>query len=105
MWQRVYRALNHGDARKACKNVPPSFPEEVRQFGQKFAELQSKRHQADYDPNRPFRKSNVIEDIESARKAIERFLGTPLSVRRGLRHPCADQGKSRSLNPSTWPCP
>ena len=82
MWRRVYRALNHGDARKACKNVPPLFPQEVRQFGQKFAELQSKRHLADYDPDSPFRKSNVMEDIESARKAIEQFLGTPLSVRR-----------------------
>jgi len=82
MWRRVYRTLEHGQARTRCKNVPLWFPEEVRDFGQTFAELQSKRHLADYDPDRPFRKSNVIVDIESARAAIDRFLETPSSVRR-----------------------
>ncbi len=62
--------------------MPPSFPEEVKLFGQKFVELQSKRHQADYDPDSSFRKSNVVEDINSARTAIDRFLETPRSVRR-----------------------
>ena len=82
MWRRVYRALDHGDARKRCKNVPPSFPEAVRDFGQRFAELQRKRHFADYDPARLFMKSDVVKDIESARTAVERFLETQASVRR-----------------------
>lgn len=82
MWRRVYRALEHRQAKTRCENVPPSFPDEVRDFGQTFAELQSKRHLADYDPDRPFRKSNVIVDIESARTAIDRFLETPASIRR-----------------------
>lgn len=82
MWRRVYRALEHGQARTRCKNVPRSFPEEVRDFGQTFAELQSKRYWADYDPDRPIRKSNVIVDIASARTTIDRFLETPSGVRR-----------------------
>ena len=82
MWRRVYRALDHADARKRCLNVPPSFPAEVRDFGQRFAELQRKRHLADYDPDRPFRKTGVLVDINSARTAIDRFLETPPGVRR-----------------------
>ena len=29
MWRRVYRALEHRQARTRCENVPPSFPEEI----------------------------------------------------------------------------
>ena len=82
MWRRVYRALEHRQAKTRCENVPPSFPEEMRDFGQTFAELQSKRHLADYDPDYPIRKSDVIADINDVRTAIDRFLATPASVRR-----------------------
>ena len=82
MWRRVYRALEHRQAKTRCENVPPSFPEEMRDFGQTFAELQSKRHLADYDPDYPIRKSDVIADINDVRTAIDRFLAAPASVRR-----------------------
>ena len=84
MWRQVYRALEHGQARKRCENVPPFFPDEVRDFGQTFAELQSKRHLADYDPDRPFKKSGVIKDIESARTAIDRLIKVPSNVHRNF---------------------
>ena len=57
-------------------------PEEVRLFAQTFAELQNRRHFADYDPDHPVRKSDVIGDINDARRAIDRFLATPANVRR-----------------------
>ena len=82
MWRRVYRALEHRQAKTRCENVPPSFPEEMRDFGQTFAELQSKRHLADYDPDYPIRKSDVIADINDVRTAIDRFLAMPANVRR-----------------------
>ena len=82
MWRQVYRALEHRQARTRCENVPSSFPEEMRDFGQTFAELQSRRHSADYDPDYLIRKSDVIADINDARTAIARFLATPASVRR-----------------------
>ena len=82
MWRRVYRALEHRQAKTRCENVPPSFPEEMRDFGQTFAELQSKRHLADYDPDYPIWKSDVIADINDVRTAIDRFLAAPASVRR-----------------------
>ena len=82
MWRRVYRALEHRQARTRCENVPPSFPEEMQGFGQTFAELQGRRHLADYDPDYLVRKSNVTAVINDARTAIDRFLATPASVRR-----------------------
>ena len=82
MWRRVYRAPEHRQAKTRCENVPSWFPDGVRQFGQTFAELQSKRHFADYDPDRPVRKSEVTVAINEARAAIDRFLATPVSVRR-----------------------
>lgn len=81
-WRQVYRALEHGQARKRCENVPSRFPDKVRKFGQTFAEMQSKRHFADYDPDRPVRKSEVIADLKDIEVVIVRFLETPRGVRR-----------------------
>lgn len=84
MWRQVYRALDHGQAKKRCENVPPFFQEEVRDFGQTFADLQSKRHSADYDPDHPVKKSGVIKDIESARTAIDLLVNVPPNVQRNF---------------------
>ena len=82
MWRRAYRALEHRQAKARCENVPTWFPEEIRDFGQTFADLQSKRHLADYDPDHPVKKSQVVADINDARTAISRFLAAPANVRR-----------------------
>ena len=82
MWRRMYRALEHRQARTRCENVPSWFPAGVKLFAQTFAELQNRRHFADYDPDHPVRKSEVLADIVDARRAIDRFLATPASVRR-----------------------
>ena len=50
-WVEVYRGLDHGKCKNACagaKNV--AFPRELRDFADAFGQLQSARHQADYDP-------------------------------------------------------
>ena len=82
MWRRVYRALEHRQAKARCTNMPASFPQGVREFGQAFSVMQSRRHLSDYDPDYLVRKSNVIAAIHDARTAIDRFLETPASVRR-----------------------
>ena len=82
MWRQVYRALDHRQARIRCENVPSWFPKEVRDFGRRFAAQQNRRHWADYDPDYPTRKSDVIADVNDARRAIDRFLATPANVRR-----------------------
>ena len=83
-WRQVYRALEHRQAKTRCEKVPLRFPDEMRQFGRAFATLQSKRHFADYDPDRRFRKSEVIADIEHARTLIAHFLATPADDRRAF---------------------
>ena len=82
MWRRVYRALEHRQARTRCENVPAWFPDELHEFGRTFATQQDRRHLADYDPDHPIRKSDVVADINDVRTAIARFLATPASVRR-----------------------
>ena len=82
MWRRVYRALEHRQARTRSKNIPTSFPEGVQEFGQAFSMLQRKRHLADYDPDYRVGKSEVTAAITDARAAIDRFLATPVNVRR-----------------------
>ena len=82
MWRRVYRALEHRPARTRCENIPASFPEGVQVFGQAFSALQRKRHFADYDPDYQFSKSEVTSAISDVRTAIDRFLATPVNVRR-----------------------
>ena len=78
----MYRALEHRQAKTRCENVPSSFPDGLQEFGRTFATLQGRRHLADYDPDHPFSKSNVIADINNARTAIDRFRTTPTSARR-----------------------
>ena len=82
MWRRVYRALEHRQARTRCENVPSSFPDGVREFGQALSVQQRKRHLADYDPDFRIGKSEVVAAINDARTAIDRFLATPASVQR-----------------------
>ena len=42
-----------------------------------FVWLQSRRHLADYDPDTPFRKSEVQEDVLRAQAALTRFAEAP----------------------------
>ena len=52
-WQRAYRALEHGKARTACRQVwtRREFPAEIRDSAEAFVELQRARQQADYALN------------------------------------------------------
>jgi hypothetical protein len=50
-WNQVYRALDHGDAKSACRELRKlRFPNEIQQFADTFVRLQEARHSADYDP-------------------------------------------------------
>ena len=83
-WRQVYRALDHGQAKKRCAQAPGRFPEAIRQFGRRFVALQSKRHYADYDPDHRLRKTEVAADIEDVRTTIARFLAAPAGDRRAF---------------------
>jgi uncharacterized protein (UPF0332 family) len=85
-WSQVYRALDHGTARSACANetMIAKFPREIQDFSDAFVQLQSKRHQADYDPDATMHKSVVLADIASVETVIKELSNVPLKHRRAF---------------------
>jgi uncharacterized protein (UPF0332 family) len=65
-WRQVYRSLDHAAVKRACKNhqLMSRFPKEIEDFGNKFVEMQIKRHQADYDPAVRLNRSSVVQEIQ-----------------------------------------
>ena len=86
-WHRVYRALEHGRVRNACREVRAmrEFPVEIRNFAKTFVELQIARQQADY-ALRPeaYTKSDVLVYIASAEWAIGELDRADVGARRGF---------------------
>jgi hypothetical protein len=60
------------------------FPQEIQDFANKFAELQEKRHRADYDPHGIFQPSEVLADIAITEVIIDEFEKLPLEHRRAF---------------------
>lgn len=70
-WRQAYRALNHGDAKNACKQLRNlEFPAELVQVGDDFQTLQVIRHDADYDPSRRVSRDGALAAIASAERGI-----------------------------------
>ena len=71
-WHQTYRALEHGSARRACKNKEAlaGFPSGIQSFAETFSDLQRARHQADYALDGRYDKLDVLADIEAAEAAI-----------------------------------
>lgn len=85
-WTQVYRALEHGSTKNACRNqtVLKSFPKAVEDFANAFTSMQEKRHRADYDPSERFYKSAVERDLADVESAITRFQKAPIKDRRAF---------------------
>ncbi len=85
-WRQVYRALEHGFAKNACKDsaVVGTFPQAIQDFADTFVTMQEKRHAADYDPSARFQKSEVLEAIEASDTALANFTGVPIKDRRAF---------------------
>lgn len=84
-WLQVYRHLEHNYARSQCaptdngkKITFKKFPKAVQDFASTFVTMQSKRHDADYDPFAKFKLSAVKADLASAQAAIDKFEAVPL---------------------------
>lgn len=82
----MYRALEHGQANKACRNqeIIKKFPREIEDFANTFVSMQSKRHRADYDPFESIYKSSVLQDIADAEDVIQRFNTANIKDRRAF---------------------
>ena len=74
-WHQVYRALEHGSAKSACRNrqAMQRFPLEVQGFADTFVALQKARQRADYALDVRFDKPDVLAAIDSAETAIARL--------------------------------
>lgn len=85
-WRQVYRLLEHGLAKDACRNTKliARFPQGIQHFATHFVLLQEKRHAADYDPSAVFLKSDVIEAIDASEAVISSFNEVALKDRRAF---------------------
>ena len=74
-WGEVYRALNHGEARKACRRLKEiqEFPQEIKDFAHTFEQSQDRRRFADYDPSTDFDVVDVQNWCDEIRQVIARF--------------------------------
>lgn len=60
------------------------FPVEIQNFANVFVTLQTKRHDADYDPYITLYKSSVQTDIGAAKAVIKAFSNAPWKDRRAF---------------------
>ena len=81
-WFQVYRSLEHGQAKERCtrnRSVLARFPQAIQDFGKTFAEMQERRHSADYDPEAHFTLAIVVHYLEKAETAIQGLQSTHIS--------------------------
>lgn len=70
-WSQVYRSLEHGFAKNACKQAASlGFPPDLRDVADAFIRLQESRHKADYDPDERLDLVDVLFAIWLAENAI-----------------------------------
>ena len=82
----MYRALEHGAAKKACENygIISRFPKPIEDFSNLFVAMQVKRHDADYDPTKRFTRSEVMQDIANVETAVDTFMAAPRKDRQAF---------------------
>ena len=83
-WSQSYRALEHRYARNQCLNlaVMRGFSPEIQYLGATFADLQSHRQDADYNPEVTFSRAEAVRLIGNAEKAIGGFANVRRRERR-----------------------
>ena len=70
-WVQVYRALEHGIAKNACKQTRnKGLPPRIVQFAETFVTLQEERHAADYDPQSVYSRPAASAPVSNAAQAI-----------------------------------
>ena len=85
-WVQAYRALEHGRARDRLMNSSgmSQFPDEYRDFGQQFVNMQDVRHSADYDPTARFLRLHVNQVIEETSRKMDLFNTVPNAEKRAF---------------------
>ena len=85
-WRQIYRALEHGYARRQCSNnaALAQFSQEIRLFTWHFTDTQRLRHLADYDPDATFVREDVLQIIDETERIIADFNSAPADRRRAF---------------------
>ena len=84
-WAQAYRALEHGFAKNACKQVRAlGFSAEIVQCADDFTRLQEMRHKADYDPDERYSLVDALFAIWLAEAAIAALRSADRSQRRAF---------------------
>ena len=86
-WRQVYRALEHGTARRRCgdRSSMQNFPSEIIDIATNFVEMQDLRYIADYDPLASIpTRDEVIQVINDAEDVIRKFPNASLVERRAF---------------------
>ena len=84
LWARTYRALDHRPAKDRLASYNSAGAPAMSNFANRFGNLQSHRHDADYNPRRMFSRSQVINMINRAAAATPAFYDMPSPQRRTL---------------------
>lgn len=86
-WLRVYRALDHKQAKTALQQLAKASDaeQEIVVFASVFSTLQELRHEADYDPRPPrFNRADALAILDGAEQAIAAFDRLELFRKRSL---------------------
>jgi len=85
-WLQAYRGPEHTHVRNQCRNagLMARFPPDIRNFAQNFVQIQSYRNQADYNPRAHFSRSDVLEIIDDAERAIIQLSSASAGTRRAF---------------------
>ena len=78
-WTHTFRALDHLQAGNQCLNqaVMRGFPPEIRNIGDIFVIMQLQRHDADYNPDAEFSRSDAMRLIDDTERVIDGFDRVP----------------------------
>lgn len=83
VWVQVYRALDHGFAKSACREVR-RVPAALLECADEFIELREARHKADYDPRMTLTRVEALEWALRAELAIAKLRSAPRRDRKGF---------------------
>ena len=73
-WLQAYRSLEHGLAAAQCRRpIIRRFPDEIQQFAEAFVDNQQMRHDADYNPDASYIRSDVLQLIDDTERVVLDF--------------------------------
>ncbi len=82
----LYRSVDHGHAKAVFNRAlnDPRTSTEMRQLARIFIDIQAERIRADYDPRPDFKRSEAVELIEQAGRAMALLRSLPSEAKRLL---------------------